>query len=119
MTLSDRNDTVRKALDKVNCKRLNNDVEYYLDIDDDEERPQDVYEAVIQAEEFAEEHGDRPVLLAARRVLIALGVYARMTLEEIDSTTVWSTGGGRRVPGSFKYRGEPYHFVGHLEVACE
>ena len=50
----------------------------------------DLVDAVEQAERYAEDTGDRRMLLRVRRMLIAAGYYRPMSPEEIERTQVTS-----------------------------
>jgi hypothetical protein len=115
MTLQERNDLVKAALAEVASPELQEEVEYYLDIDDEEQRPHDYYDALEQAESLAEDCGDRKTLTAARKALIALGVYRHWTDEELACIQVFTSSSRSHKKWDFILGGKKYKFENHLK----
>jgi len=110
--MTTRNELVQAALAVVKCKPLNSEVEHYLSIDDDEQRPYDYYEAIDQAYELALDVGDTVVIKAGRLCLILLGVFIVITEEQIANTVTLGRGGAY----DFKLNGKKYVFNEHLQA---
>lgn len=104
-----RNDQAKAAIAAEANPALNSEIEHFLSIDDDEQRPHDYYDALEQAAELAEYNRERAVLTPARRCLIELGVYRIITDEEIARI---QTLGGRKY--DFQLGGKKYTFEKHL-----
>ena len=98
------------ALDDNANASLWDEIEYRIDIDDEENREPDYYQALLDAEEIAEYYNDRPMLNAARKTLISLGVYSAMSQHEIENTF---TSGGKNY--AFKMYKKKYKFREHLK----
>jgi hypothetical protein len=111
MTLDEMNRTIKTALALLNNKALNEEVEHFLYIDDDEQRPRDYYDALCQAEQLAEYNNERKVLTPARTILISLGVYVVVTEEQLANTM--TLGGGKKY--AFQLGGLKYNFEKHLK----
>lgn len=109
MNLEQRNRLVSAALDKVDSAALHEEVEFRLNIDAEEQRESDVYQALLDAEETFAEWRQRGALKAARRVLIDLGVYKPMTDDQV-ATTIRTRGPA----WDFKLNNVPYQFDRHL-----
>lgn len=110
MNREQANEIIKAELARINSRALNHEVRHFLSIDDDEGRPHDYYDAIDQAHNLAHDVNDRKVLTAARRVLIAVGVYRVITEEEIRRTV--TMGRGRKY--DFQLDGVKYVFDNHL-----
>lgn len=104
------NTLIRAELARVSSKALNDEIEHFLSIDDDEDRPHDYYDAIDQAYDLAIDVNDRKVIVPARRVLIAIGVYRIITEDEIANTVTL----GRGKKYDFQHEGAKYVFENHL-----
>lgn len=111
MTLDETNRIVKTALLALNSKPLNEEIEHFLFIDDDEDRPRDYYDALCQAEDLAEYNTERKVLVPARICLIGLGVYVEVTDEQLAGTQVL----GSTKKYAFQHLGVKYNFEKHLK----
>lgn len=114
ITFKRRNELTKAALAKVNDKHLNGEVEHFLSVDDDEQRPHDYYDAVEQSLDLADDYADRKVLVPARRVLIELGVYKVVTREYLAGITTLE---GQGIAPDFKLGGLLYLFKRGLTVS--
>lgn len=119
ITFNERNELTKAALAKVNHAMLNEEVEHFLSVDDDEQRPHDYYDAVTQAYELAEYHSERSLMTACRRVLIELGYYEPTTKEELAKWSCWSgsTGRSSKMQPDFTLKGVLYIFKNHVNVS--
>jgi len=109
---------VQTALDTVASKELNDEVEFLTETQRESEGGEtDLYTALQDAEQKAENDGDRKLLKAARQAQIELGVYAPVTDEQLANT---QTTGKNKF--AFQLGGVKYDFVGHpsaIEVVDE
>ena len=105
------NDQVKAALAKFANPDLLEEIEHYLCIDDDEQRPHDYYDALDQAADRAEEWKTTATLKAARRCLVELGVYRSVTEEQLRRTQ--TLGGQRKY--AFQLDKIKYQFNAHPE----
>jgi len=115
MNLKERNALVKAAIAEIDSSELNDEIEYYLSIDDDEQRPHDYYDALEQAESLSEDIGDRKMLRSARKALIQLGVYRHWTDEELSHVQVFSSSGRSHKKWDFILGGKKYRFEDHLQ----
>ena len=118
-TFAERNELTKAAIARVNNKMLNSEVDHFLSVDDDEQRPHDYYDAVMQAYELAEYGNERPLMAACRRILIELGYYRETTREELSHVHWFSSSTGRMTTGTpdFKLNGKLYVFENHINVS--
>ena len=116
-TFAERNELTKAALARVNSKALNSEVEHFLSVDDDEQRPHDYYDAVTQAYDLAEYGNERPLMTACRKVLIDLGYYKEVSREYLASVTSFCRGGQKQgIAPDFKLGGKLYVFDNHINV---
>ena len=116
MTLEDRNQATRDALDKVNSRKLLAELQYYLEIDDDENRSRDLYAALRAIEDRASPNQEPSLLAAARRALIILGVYREVTPEELAGSVTLRGGKQRPSRPDFRLNRKAYRFEKHLAI---
>ncbi len=109
MRLQTKNDLVINAVNTVGSRALADEINYYIEIDDDEHRPRNYYDALNQTEERAEYNADRSLLIPARKALIILNVYQPMTKQELRNT---ETSHGKNY--AFKMNKKKYTFRRHL-----
>ena len=114
MNITQRNEKVHAALVKVASPALWQEIEHYLSIDDDENRPRDYYDALDQAHDLAEDLRDRKVYVPCRRALVALNVFVVITDEQIHNTI--TLGGSRVKCYDFKLDGLKYVFDKHITL---
>lgn len=113
-TLGERNEKVKAVLSSINNRLLCGEVKYYLSIAEDDGDPADYYDALTQAEQYAERNGDRVTLVAARKALIQLGVYREVTKHELLSTVCLRNGKQTTAKCDFRFKGKMYLFAEHL-----
>lgn len=89
----DRSERAREAIEAINHHELNEEIEYRLGVQADSGHEQDYYQALLDAEEFAENTSFRRLLTPARRALIKMGMYREITNGELARI---QTLGGRR-----------------------
>ena len=110
MNLTEKNNLVRAALAEVNSKALNDEIDYFIEIDKEEVRDPDYYDALSQANDRGEEWNDRQLVVPSRRALIILGVVKVATEEQLARTETL----GNRKKYWFKLDGKKYQFDTHL-----
>ena len=104
------NERVRQAIAKFPNSELISEIEYRLEIQAESEEPvKDYYLALQDTEDFAEDNRAGPLLRAARRVSIELGVYRPVSEDELART---QNLGGKKY--YFKLAGVKYQFDKHL-----
>jgi len=82
-----RNDLTKIALAKVGSKILNEEIEHQMDVDR-EEPGYDLYNALDDTYDLALDNEDRPVITAARKVLVEIGCWKHITDEELSRVQV-------------------------------
>lgn len=115
MNIHERNALVSAALDKHQCPALMEEIEYRLNVDSEQQQESDLYNALLDTEDWAVYHNERLVVQYARRALIELGVYVHIP----DSELQYMITNKRGKKHDFALDGKKYIFDRHIKVVDE
>lgn len=103
---------LESAIEQFATQEAKDEITFRLELqaegEDAEDGPPDLYLAVSDACDWAEEYGRRAMLSSLRKALIACGVYREVSDDDLKNTM---TLGGKNY--DFKLDGKKYNFHDH------